>query len=111
MSRWPHCAFAQLATVAALVVSLTSCESVSGSPQPPTAPSPYTSPPPPSVLAAARRYAGGDEFDGPGIDPRLWGVYDSVGRDTFNVPVFFIVDLLYRFVRHAIDGNSSSSLA
>lgn len=79
MSRWPHCAFAQLATVAALVVSLTSCESVSGSPQPPTAPSRYTSPPPPSVLAAARRYAGGDEFDGPGIDPRLWGVYDSVG--------------------------------
>src|SRR6267154_4430016 len=35
----------------------------------------------------------------------------SVGRDTFNVPVFFIVDLLYRFARHAIDGNSSSSLA
>jgi beta-glucanase (GH16 family) len=80
VSEWPYRGFAGLAMVAASVVSLTSCESNSGSPQPPPAPGAvYASPPPPSLLAAGRRYVGGDEFNGPGINPQLWGAYDSVG--------------------------------
>src|SRR6267378_8298911 len=42
---------------------------------------------------------------------RVITISRSVGRETFNVPVFFIVDLLFRFVRHVSEGNSSSSLA
>jgi hypothetical protein len=89
MSERRDRAFAAAAVIAVILPSLAASEAVSINSAQLTAPARAVSAPPwppsPSILAAGMRYVGGDEFNGTGVDQRLWGQYSSAGSGGYGV--------------------------